>query len=271
MNKLIISLLSLAVFVLTACSDDPEDSGKEVMMHVTNETGTKYMKVEGYNFPLIVECMVAESEEFPGAKLYIGFEEIKGFTYEFEHEYDLLVRSKPVPGEHAYSHERTYSLVRILDDRPMPDPEIPVGDEIKTEADIEYYDMCPFEIYSTLKEYYVTNHDGVFGRLTMIYIPPYDHAQVWMDNKIGKEDPDWEKFQTEPYQACYSYVLSPFSDKIRMVRNKAHGPMFRSVVPADEFARIKSMNPGEEVTYVLILANVHKKGLQRVEFTVIRE
>lgn len=65
------------------------------------------------------------------------------------------------------------------------------------------------------------------------------------------------------------YCLSPFSDNIRLVRNESSGPMFKDVVSEDEFARItQSMNSGEEVRYTLILANVNKKGLQKVEFTI---
>ena len=45
--------------------------------------------------------------------------------------------------------------------------------------------------------------------------------------------------------------------------------MFKNVVPENEFTRItQSMTSGEEVHYALILANVHKKGLQKVEFTI---
>ena len=69
--------------------------------------------------------------------------------------------------------------------------------------------------------------------------------------------------------AIYSFVLSPFSDNIRLVRNESSGPMFKNVVPENEFTRItQSMTSGEEVHYALILANVHKKGLQKVEFTI---
>ena len=42
--------------------------------------------------------------------------------------------------------------------------------------------------------------------------------------------------------------------------------MFKNVVPENKYTRItQSMNSGEEVHYALILANVHKKGLQKVE------
>ena len=70
----------------------------------------------------------------------------------------------------------------------------------------------------------------------------------------------------------YSFVLSPFTDEIRLVRNESHGPMFKDVVPEDEFIHItQSMQSGEEVRYALILANVYKKGLQKVEFTIKKQ
>ena len=63
--------------------------------------------------------------------------------------------------------------------------------------------------------------------------------------------------------------LCPFTDEIRLVRNESHGPMFKDVVPEDEFTHItQSMQSGEEIRYALILANVYKKGLQKVEFAI---
>lgn len=47
--------------------------------------------------------------------------------------------------------------------------------------------------------------------------------------------------------------------------------MFKNVVPEDEFACIMAMKPNERVSYALILANVHKKALQKVEFVVIKK
>ena len=89
--------------------------------------------------------------------------------------------------------DRTYSLIRILQDRLVTEPEIPVDEEITSEEDIEYQDLCP------------------------------------------------------------------------LVCNESHGPMFKDVVPEDEFTHItQSMQSGEEVRYALILANVYKKGLQKL-------
>ncbi len=99
-------------------------------------------------------------------------------------------------------------------------------------------------------------------------LPSYDNARIWLEDVLDKGDPNWVKFESVPYMAMYSFVLSPFTDDIRLVSNGSHGPMFKSVIPEDEFTRIQSMQSGEEVRYALILANVYKKGLQKLEFTV---
>ena len=91
-------------------------------------------------------------------------------------------------------------------------------------------------------------------------LPSYSSARIWLEDVLDKEDPNWVKFESVPYMAIYSFVLSPFTDEIRLVRNESHGPMFKDVVPEDEFTHItQSMQSGEEVRYALILANVYKK------------
>ncbi len=95
-------------------------------------------------------------------------------------------------------------------------------------------------------------------------LPSYDAARIWLEDVLDKGDPNWVKFESVPYMAIYSFVLSPFTDEIRLVRNGSSGPMFKDVIPEDEFARIQSMQSGEEVHYALILANVHKKGASEV-------
>ena len=83
------------------------------------------------------------------------------------------------------------------------------------------------------------------------------------------DNPNWMTFQHIPYQATYSYVFSPLSDKIRLVRNESSGPMFKNVVPEDEFNYIvESLKENEELQYTIVLANVHKLGLQKLSFTI---
>lgn len=264
----------LVVGGLTACSDDdaPKDSVKEIRMQVSSETGVMYdLFDDKMEHP--IECMLVESEDFPGETLQLAFNEIEGFTYEREHEYYLSVKRTILANPPADASDRTYSLIKILADRHVVDPELPFDKEITTEDDIEYYALCPFEKYAVAKDFIVDEDGKIDGKVEydkVSPLPPYDKARIWLVNTLDHNDPNWVKFQSVPYQATYSYVLSPFTDKIRLVRNESHGPMFKNVIPEDEFAHIRSMNSGEKVSYALILANVHKKALQKVEFNVIK-
>ena len=265
----------LAVAGLTACNndDEPKDSVKEIKMQVSAETGVmKYLfddKMEQH-----IEGMLVMSEDNPGEWQTLGFDEIEGFTYERGHEYYLSVKRTILANPPADAPDRKYSLIKILEDRVVTDSEITADKDIKTEADIEYYDLCPFNKYLAARDFVVDEDGKIDGKVQYDNespLPSYDKARIWLVNILDHKDPNWVKFQTVPYQATYSYVLSPFTDQIRMVRNDSHGPMFKNVVPEDEFARIMAMKSNESVRYALILANVHKKALQKVEFAVIKK
>lgn len=271
-NRNFLRMLLMAFFAvagLTACSDDdaPKDSVKEIRMLVSAETGVTYAWGDDMKENPI-ECMLVKTEGDSEEWQNLGFEQIKGFSYERGHEYYLSVKRTILANPPADASDRTYELIRVLEDRLVVAPEIPIDKEIKTEADIEYYDLCPFEKYAISKEF-IVDKDGKILYGDGSSLPSYEHARIWLEKVLDMEDPNWVKFQTVPYQAYYSFVLSPFSDNIRLVRNESSGPMFKNVVPEDEFTRItQSMNSGEEVRYALILANVYKKGLQKVEFTI---
>lgn len=258
----------LAVAGLTACSDDgPKDSVKEIRMLVSAETDVTYAWGDDMKENPI-ECLLVKTEGDSEEWQNLGFEQIKGFTYERGHEYYLSVKRTILANPPADASDRTYELIRVLEDRLVADPEVPIDKEIKSEEDIEYNDLCPFEKYAISKEF-VVDKDGNIHYSDGSSLPSYDHARIWLENILDHENPNWVKFQTASYQATYSYVFSPFTDEIRLVRNESSGPMFKNVIPEDEFTRItQSMNSGEEVSYTLILANVHKKGLQKVEFTI---
>lgn len=109
---------------------------------------------------------------------------------------------------------------------------------------------------------------ATYATATARRCPSYENARIWLEDVLDKGDPDWVKFQSVPYMAIYSYVISPLTDRIRLVRNES-GPMFREVVPEQEFSFItEEMSAGEELRYALILANIYKKGLQKVEFSI---
>ena len=267
----ILLMAMFAVVGLTACSDDePKDSVKEIRMQVSAETGVMYAWGDDKKENPI-ECMLVMLEDNPGVWESLGFNSIEGFTYVRGHEYYLSVRRTILANPPADASDRTYSLIRILQDRVVTEPEVPVDEEITSEEDIEYYDLCPLEKYAVSKGYIVDENGKIFydeGSL----LPSYDMARIRQEEVLDKGDPNWVKFQSVPYQATYSFVLSPFTDDIRLVRNDSHGPMFKDVVPEDEFTHItQTMQSGEEVRYTLILANVYKKGIQKLEFTIKKQ
>lgn len=268
MNKLIIPFLLFIAFLAVGCSDDePKDVVNEIKMSVSAETGTMY--VWGSEQP--VECMLVVSEDNPGVWVKLDFNAIKGFTYERGHEYYLSVERTILANPPADGSDRTYSLIRIIDDRLVTEPEKPVDKEINSEEDIEYYDMCPFNKYAINKEF-IVNEIGGISYADGHNLPSYDNARIWLENILDKEDPNWVKFQSVSYMAIYSFVLSPLTEEMRLVRNKSHGPMFKEVIPEDEFTYIvQSMKSGEELRYALILANIYKMGLQKLEFTVKKQ
>ena len=99
-------------------------------------------------------------------------------------------------------------------------------------------------------------------------------ARLWIENILPKDDPNWIDLQRVPYMATYIYVLSPLTDEIRLIRNGSSGPMFKDVVPEDEFNHITgSMQAGEELHYALILriAEIGVHAEEAIARTVIRK
>ena len=135
-----------------------------------------------------------------------------------------------------------------------------------------YYSLTQFILHShSISTKYLVNADGTIFYADGRKLPSYKSARIWLDNILDKADANWNKFQSIPYQAYYSFVVTPFADQLRLVYNNSDGPMFKDVVPEEEFSKIKSMQPGESVRYSLVLANIHKKGLQKLEFAVEKQ
>lgn len=268
MNKLKIPfLLIIAYLTVGCCDDEPKDAVKEIKMSISSETG--FMSIFGNEQP--IECMLVMSEDNPGVWEHLDFNAIKGFTYEREHEYYLSVERTILANPPEDGSNRTYSLLRILQDRLVTEPEKPIDKEINSEEDIEYNDMCPFNKYAINKEFMV-NETGEISYADGHTLPSYAHARIWLEDILDKADPNWVEFQRVPYMAIYSFILSPLTKEIRLVRNESSGPMFKDVIPENEFTYItQSMKSGEELRYALILANVYKMGLQKLEFTVKKQ
>lgn len=267
MNKFLIPILLICIFLVSGCLDDaPKDVVEEISMSISSETGVMYPLFGGKEHP--IECMLAMSEDYPGEWIHLGFNSIEGFTYERGHEYELRVIRTILANPPMDASDRTYSLKDIIEDRLVAEPEVPIEKEILSEDDIEYQDLCPFEKYAIYPRYVIDSNENIYSAEGGS-VPSYDVARIYLKNVLSQTDPNWVKFQRVSYQATYSYVLSPLTDKIRLVRNETSGPMFKNVIPKDEFIYItQTMKSGEELTYTLILANVHKKGLQKVEFTI---
>lgn len=236
-------------------------------MSVSSETGITYGFFDSKReYPMA--CMLVMSEDNPGVWVPLGFNSIKGFTYERGHEYYLRVKRTILANPPTDASDRTYSLLSIVEDRLVAEPEVPVDKEISSEEDIEYYDLCPFDKYAIRKEF-IIDGKGKISYADGSSLPSYGAARIWLENVLDKESPNWVKFQSVPYMAIYSFVLSPLADGMRLVRNESSGPMFKNVIPESEFAYItQSMKSGEELRYALILVNVNKKGLQKLEFSI---
>ena len=269
MNKLFIPFLFIACLFMTSChnDDEPKDIVKEIRMEVSSDTGITYhWGDDKKEYP--IECMLVKLPENPDVWEPMTFGSIEGFTYERGHEYYLSVKRTILANPPADASNSTYTLIRVLSDRLVVEPEVPVDKEINSIDDIEYQELCPFDKYAIESLYYV-NGDGVINYADGDRMPGYDAARIYIENVLPKDDPNWIKFQKVPYMAIYSYVFSPLTDQVRLVRNESSGPMFKDVVPEDEFSYIvESLKENEELTYTLVLANVNKLGLQQLTFTI---
>ncbi len=266
----ILSLLFLLITGLSACKDDsPKDVVNEIKMSVLPQPGIMYGPFDS-KMEHPIECMVVMSEDYPGDYSLMEMNRIEGFTYVKGHEYFLSVKRTILANPPADGYNRTYSLLSILQDRIVTEPGTKDDKEINSEADIEYNDLCPFNKYSISAKYTVNENGDIFyedGRK----LPSYKSARIGLENVLDKGDVNWIKFQSISYQAYYSFVVSHFTDKLRLIYNESDGPLFKEVIPEEEFSQIKSMKSGEEVRYALILANIHKKGLQKLEFVVKKQ
>ena len=272
MSKYLSLLMLLAGMLMVSCSldndDEPKDVVKEIMMSVSHETGITYDLFDT-NAEYPIECMLVKEEGGDGRWQPLTFGAIEGFTYVKGHAYELKVKKTILANPPADGSNCRYKLIKILDDRVVTEPETPEEPVIESEADIEYYDQCPFDKYAIEPEIKV-NKDGdvlIYGGTTA-YLP-YESKRIYVENVLPKDDPDWVLFNKVSFQAYYAYVISPLTDKIRLVRTEGGGPMLKDVIPADEYRQVLDIvSDGTKLEYALILANIYKYGLQKLTFTV---
>ena len=265
-------VLAIAVVVASCSVDDGEqgDVVKVISMSVSENTGITYDLFDtNAEFP--IECMLVKEEGGDGQWKSLVFGAIEGFTYEKGHAYELKVRKTILANPPADGSNCRYKLIEILEDRTVTEPETPEDPIVNSEEDIEYYDLCPYGKYAIEPEIKVNSDGGVLVSGGLTAYLQYEHKRIYLETVLPKDDPDWIKFNKVPYMAYYAYVISPLTDTIRLVSASGGGPMLKDVIPQDEFARVRELlAEGEELKYSLILANIYKYGLQKLEFTVCR-
>lgn len=261
--------LLLAVFAVSSCSsddDEKKDSVKEITIYVSSETGESY----GFN-STPEECMLVKFDNPNGEWEHLGLYRIEGFTYVKGHEYELRVKMTTLANPPADGYSHKYLLVKIVQDKLVKETETPTDNSVKSESDIEYQELCPYNKYE-IEDNYIVDGEGNIYKGNGWPKPSYEHSRIYVENVLDKGDDNWGKFNSIPYQAYRSYVISPLTDDIRMVYNEDGGPLFKDVIPESEFEYItKKMNSGEKLQYFLILANVYKKGLQKLKFTITKQ
>ena len=261
--------LLLAVFAISSCSSDDDeikDSVKEITIYVSSETGESY----GFN-STPEECMLVKFDNPNGEWEHLGLYRIEGFTYVKGHEYELRIKMTTLASPPADGYSHKYLLVKIVQDKLVKETETPTDNSVKSESDIEYQELCPYNKYET-EDNYIIDGEGNIYKGNGWTKPSYEHSRIYVENVLDKGDDNWVKFNSIPYQAYCSYVISPLTDDIRMVYNEDGGPLFKDVIPENEFEYItKKMNSGEKLQYFLILANVYKKGLQKLKFTITKQ
>lgn len=260
----ILFLFVVALFTSSCIYDEQKDQIKEITMFVSPETGEMY----GFWAELPYECMLVKFGSSNGEWEKLGLYAIKGFTYERGHEYELQVKRTILATPPADGSDRTYSLVQVVKDNKIKDPAtLPVDASIKSENDIEYQESCP--VNYKVAHNYIVNENGDIFYSDDSNPHSYKSVRIDLEKTLDYIDPNRDKYQSLSYHTRFSYVFSPLSDKIKMVRNDYSGPLFRDVIPEAEFEYItQEMKSGDELQYQLVLLNVDKKGLQKVQFTI---
>ena len=257
---------------MVSCNDDdePKDKVIEVTMSVSENTDIMYSLFDD-NKENPVECMLVMEDGVDQTWRKMSFSGIEWFTYEKGHRYKLRAKKTILANPPADGSAWKYELVEVLEDKEIIGPELPVEATIKSEADIVYEEQCPIEKYSVSSPIFVDGNGKIYSSEGNER-PSYKNCRIYLNNTLDPTAPDWVKLNSTTYMARYAYVISPISDKIRLVVASGGGPMLKYIVTEDDFRFVTTtMNNGEQLAYVLILANANKKGIQRLELTLERK
>ena len=262
----------LSAIGMVSCNDDdePKDKVIEVTMSVSENTDIMYSLFDD-NKENPVECMLVMEDGVDQTWRKMSFSGIEWFTYEKGHRYKLRAKKTILANPPADGSAWKYELVEVLEDKEIIGPELPVETTIKSEADIVYEELCPIEKYSVSSPIFVDGNGKIYSSEGNER-PSYKNCRIYLNNTLDPTAPDWVKLNSTTYMARYAYVISPLSDKIRLVVASGGGPMLKYIVTEDDFRNVTTtMNKGEQLAYVLVLANANKKGIQRLELTLERK
>ena len=257
---------------MASCIDDDELKDKVVVitMSVSENTDIMYSLFDDHKENPI-ECMLFMEDGVDQTWRKMGFSSIEGFTYEKGHRYKLRAKKTILANPPADGSAWKYELVEVLEDKEIIGPELPVEATIKSEADIVYEEQCPIEKYSVSSPIFVDGNGKIYSSEGNER-PSYKNCRIYLNNTLDPTVPDWVKLNSTTYMARYAYVISPLSDKIRLVVASGGGPMLKYIVTEDDFSYVTTtMKEKEQLTYVLVLANANKKGIQRLELTLERK
>lgn len=269
-STLFIVILSTIGMVSCNDDDDPKDKVIEVTMSVSENTDIMYSLFDD-NKENPVECMLVMEDGVDQTWRKMSFSGIEWFTYEKGHRYKLRAKKTILANPPADGSAWKYELVEVLEDKEIIGPELPVEATIKSEADIVYEEQCPIEKYSVSSPIFVDGNGKIYSSEGNER-PSYKNCRIYLNKTLDPTAPDWVKLNSTTYMARYAYVISPLSDKIRLVVASGGGPMLKYIVTEDDFRNVTTtMNKGEQLAYVLVLANANKKGIQRLELTLERK
>ena len=257
---------------MVSCNDDdePKDKVIEVTMSVSENTDIMYSLFDD-NKENPVECMLVMEDGVDQTWRKMSFSGIEWFTYEKGHRYKLRAKKTILANPPADGSAWKYELVEVLEDKEIIGPELPVEATIKSEADIVYEELCPIEKYSVSSPIFVDGNGKIYSSEGNER-PSYKNCRIYLNKTLDITDPDWVKFNSTTYMARYAYVISPLSEKIRLVVASGGGPMLKYIVTEDDFRYMTTtLKEKEQITYALILANANKKGLQRLALTLERK
>ena len=269
-STLLVVIISAIGMALCNDDDEPKDKVIEVTMSVSENTDIMYSLFDD-NKENPVECMLVMEDGVDQTWRKMSFSGIEWFTYEKGHRYKLRAKKTILANPPADGSAWKYELVEVLEDKEIIGPELPVEATIKSEADIVYEELCPIEKYSVSSPIFVDGNGKIYSSEGNER-PSYKNCRIYLNKTLDITDPDWVKFNSTTYMARYAYVISPLSEKIRLVVASGGGPMLKYIVTEDDFRYMTTtLKEKEQITYALILANANKKGLQRLELTLERK